>query len=141
MCHFCLVTHQIVTFWPFGKNMSEPNPHPNPLKSLNPQTGFDRTLICRYLFHITTSQRFIMRKYHRVIFCICLMASLFYPPGIGRYIRAISANIKTENKNYKIVYLFSQYVFKMYFHKALLKFHWLPTFESKMIRFLFLKTI
>ena len=22
MCHFCLVTHQIMTFWPFGKNMS-----------------------------------------------------------------------------------------------------------------------
>ena len=22
MCHFCLVTRQIVTFWPFGKNMS-----------------------------------------------------------------------------------------------------------------------
>ena len=25
MCHFCLVTHQIMTFWPFGKNMSGPN--------------------------------------------------------------------------------------------------------------------
>ena len=23
MCRFCLVTHQIVTFWPFGKNMSD----------------------------------------------------------------------------------------------------------------------